>query len=293
MALGTDTLQMSPETRRALEVQVQLPLSSVAEQAAVQGCLPQQVYPKTRELERIRATTDTGEEAGLVNQVRLGSPMVNARPGARRSLDPRVLETVLGPGTWPAWHEEGNLCRLLEIYPSLTWFYHVVGTIDSLGELREFLWLEDWPLDGATRFDNGWIGLCWSGFLETEGEVAARLQKLGPKLVEDRATEEVPWPGMIVFVVPDRWQEERVRRAVRGYPAVEKYVSTWCIADGRRTGISEPLESRGMDPPAGPFPRGGKIPLDRQGEGLDLVRARRAGAMAHAPHNWRIPRDDH
>ena len=169
--------QISPQARRVAQPLAQLSLSSTADLAAVLRCKPQQVYPGLADL----------TAAGFVDSVRLGSPMRNARPGQRWFFTPEGVESVLGPTPGPTWHEEGNRCRLLEIYPSLAWFYHVIGTIRSLGPLREFLWLEGWPLDAAARYEIGWVGLCWSGMLETEDEIMDRLVRLGPALQEDRA----------------------------------------------------------------------------------------------------------
>ena len=226
--------QISPQARWVAQPLAQLSLSSTADLAAVLRCKPQQVYPGLADL-----TAD-----GFVDSVRLGSPMRNARPGQRWFFTPKGVESVLGPTPGPTWHEEGNRCRLLEIYPSLAWFYHVIGTIRSLGPLREFLWLEGWPLEAAARFDIGWVGLCWSAMLETEDQIMDRLQRLGPALQEDKASAEVPWPGQIVFLVTDRWQGELVRRAVRRY-GLNEFVAIWCVADGHRTGAAEPLDSRG------------------------------------------------
>ena len=64
-------------------------------------------------------------------------------------------------------------------------------------------------------------------------------------MVELTTTDDPAWPGLVCFVVSDQWQRVLVERIVRRFGSLRDRVSIWCIADGTRTGVSRPLDSRG------------------------------------------------
>jgi hypothetical protein len=197
-------------------------------------------------------------EAGLAASAPLGW---SCRRAARWWLTAPALAAAGVAGG--SWHEEWGRCRLLERLPSVEWFYRVAGSLDGLGPLEAFQWLAGVSLDAAVRGGRGWAALFWSGLWQTEQTLLERLERLGPDLEELSVSGGPAKPGLLCFVVTDRWQRELVYRAVLRY-RLEDSLAVWCVAGGARSGVREPGVSRGwVRQPA--WPRGlGGWPWERR-----------------------------
>ena len=230
MAVTQSSQKPSPIAPRLEEALAELPLASASDLAAVMGCQPAVLYHPLRKL----------REAGLVDSVTLGC--TRERTARWFFTDAGMAKMERDPISW---HDEAHRCRLLELLPSVEWFYPVVGSVEGMGRLVAFQWVVDQGFDAAAKFENGWIALFWSGYLQTEETIEDRLTRLGQDIRELRTYgEEAPWPGMLCYVVSDRWQATLVNRVARNL-RLDEMVSVWCVADGTRTGIRNPEPSRG------------------------------------------------
>ena len=145
----------------------------------------------------------------------------------------------------PTWHDEGNLGHLLQRLPLVENFYQAAGAVEGLGPVERFQWISGRSLDAAVDYRDGWVAIFWSGLLEKESGISARLEDLGQDLLDLASTGEDPFPAKFLFVVEDWWQRCLVRRAVRHLPMAEELVDIWCIADGEWSRIKGTLRSRG------------------------------------------------
>ena len=228
----TARLPVSPRARHVASVVWLESLVSPGEIAMALGWSIDRVYPAVREL----------RDAGLVASARLGA---SGHPAERLWLTQKALEDTEAPT--PNWHEEWGRCRLLERLPLATSFYRVAGSVKEMGRMLDFRWLSGMSMDAAVRYECGWAAILWSGLLESENHLLARLQALGPDLedhTDHSVSHETPWPGLICFVVHDQWQKELVLRAARRYRLQDR-VALWCVADDTRSGAMHPGESRG------------------------------------------------
>ena len=178
-------------------------------------------------------------EQGLVDSVYLGwfAPL-----SMRWFLTDQALSGLGRLGS--NWHEEPARCRLLDRFPSVEWFYPAAASIRDLGAFEGFNWFDNVSLDAMARYERGWIALFWSGSFQSEERIAARLSRLGPDLREMSVSPEVPWPGLLLFIVNDHWQRELVYRAARRY-YLQDQVSVLCARDGSRSGAGNVRPSRG------------------------------------------------
>ena len=152
----TQLSQKSPQiTQRLTEVLAELPLASARNLAAVMGREPAVLYPPLRNL----------QEAGLVDSAILGC--TRERTARWCFTDKGRAQMGMEPISW---HDEAHRCRLLERFPSLEWFYQVLGSVEEMGRFQAFQWVEGLGFDAAAKFENGWIALFWSGYLQTEGD---------------------------------------------------------------------------------------------------------------------------
>ncbi len=222
-------LPVSGRSQRLVVALVELPLASARDLGLVLGCRPSSLYKPLLEL----------QDRGFVSSVTLGWTWERSR---RWFLTDRALTIVGKLGV--TWHEESPRCRLLERLPSVEWFYPVVGQLEGLGEFECFQWLEGLSFDAAVRYKGGWVALFWSGLLQTEGLIAERLAKFAHDIADLPSFGPSAWPGLLCFVVTDHWQRELVLRVSRRL-ALSDMVVVWCIADGTRSGVREPLPSRG------------------------------------------------
>ena len=206
-----------------------LPLASAADLAAVQGVRVEGVYAKLWELHK----------GGYVGRCMLGWSRSRV---ARWWLTERGLE---GMGVFGAtWHEEWGRCNLLERLPVVEWFYRASAMVRGYGRLRAFQWLDGLSFDAAVRYEGGWVAMYWSGLWQTEAMVRRRLAGLGKDLLRQGMLDDSVWPGLLCFVVNDRWQRELVYRAARKSGLVE-HVAVMCVSDESRDGAWDGGPSRG------------------------------------------------
>ena len=230
MAVTRSSQKTSQIAHRLAEVLVELPLASARDLAAVMGRQPAVLYHPLRKL----------REAGLVDSVTLG--WTRERTARWFFTDAGMTQMGRDPINW---HDEAHRCRLLELLPSVEWFYLVVSSVESMGQFKVFQWVEDQGFDAAAQFEYGWMAIFWSGYLQTEETIEDRLLRLAEDILGLEPPQEYhSWPGMICYVVSDRWQATLVNRVARNL-RLDDLVSVWCVADGTRTGIRNPHRSRG------------------------------------------------
>ena len=228
----TDRLPVKPAARRLAGVLVDMPLASSRDLAGVLEKGAPQLHSATTELER----------EGLVSHVELGSTLKGTRKARRWFFTQKAVE--LFDGLPLTGHEEGNRAVKLNRIQILEWFYRIAGTWQTMGEVREFRWVDSGSLEAAVKYADGWIALCWSGVLETEGEITARFHQLAIDVDVMAREDASPWPGAIFFVVPDQWQGDLVKRAAAQF-RLDHNVAIWRISDGVHTGPEELRVSRG------------------------------------------------
>ena len=226
----TQLSQKSPQiTQRLTEVLAELPLASARNLAAVMGREPAVLYPPLRNL----------QEAGLVDSAILGC--TRERTARWCFTDKGRAQMGMEPISW---HDEAHRCRLLERFPSLEWFYQVLGSVEEMGRFQAFQWVEGLGFDAAAKFENGWIALFWSGYLQTEETIGYRLDRFSQDINELNKIGEMPYPSMFCYVVSDRWQATLVDRVTKIH-RMDDMVSIWCVSDGTRTGTRDPRPNRG------------------------------------------------
>ena len=219
-----------PNSRTASEVYRVakiLPLATAREISGVLGKSPQQVQGDLKKLEK----------AGFVRQDRLGSFTRHGKQAGRWRIKPKALEEAGLTGQ--TWHDEGNSCQLLFILPMLAQFYQILGQIQNLGKLEEFLWTDGLAMDAAAIFERGWIALYWSGPQETEGEIAGRIDRIISDVGGESNRPARDWPCLLAWVVADEWQHELVDRATRR-SGLANCISIWRVSDGNRSGVLAP-----------------------------------------------------
>ncbi len=237
-------LPVSRSASRVAAALVQCPLGSAADVAPMVGTKVAGVYARLREL----------RSAGMADCVSLGWSM---RQQFRWWLSDDALSALGVLGS--SWHEEWGRSRLLERLPLVEWFYRAACSVTGAGRLRVFQWLSGLSLDAAVSYDYGWVALFWSGLWQTERTIMARLERLGHDMEECGFLNEPAWPGLLLFVVSDRWQRELVYRAFRRYGLLGRAsLAVWCCADGTWSGSPSYSPSRGwVHQPVEPREMGG------------------------------------
>ena len=220
---------LSEGAHKVAEVLAELPLASAQDLIAVMRCKPATLYRRLKEL----------RDASLGDSVKLG--WTRERTDRLFFTDEGIAKSGRSPISW---HDQGHRCRLLERFPSVEWFYPMVGSVEGMGQFKAFQWVEDKGLDAAAEFQDGWVALFWSGYLQSEEIIYERLVRLSQDISELMPTKELTWPGMLCYVVSDQWQRTLVNRVAR-YARLDEMVSVCCVADDSRTGIRTPLDSRG------------------------------------------------
>ena len=213
--------------KEVFRVLIVLPLASARELAWVVGKSARQTQHALNDLEGL----------GWVRQERLGSFVCHGKRASRWRLTHEALEAEGLQGK--TWHDEGNVCQLLYFLPMLEQFYRILGEIKSLGGLVDFQWAEGLAMDGVATFERGWIGLYWSGTLETEEEVSGRMNGI---ITDVGGSINMPipdWPCHLAWVVADAWQKHLVERAAEDLPWKDR-VSVWRVDDGSRSGAMQP-----------------------------------------------------
>ena len=222
-------LPVSEGARQLVPTLLQLPLASARDIAAVVHRRVDGLYRRLREL----------RDYGFVNAVKVGS---SHGPVERWWVVEKGMRTM--GFTQDTWHDDWGLCRLLERLPLVGPFYQAAGSVESMGQMEIFQWHTDLCFDASIKYERGWMTLFWSGLLEREKSIFARLQDMGTTLMKYGRGDPFTWPGLICFVVTDQWQRELVYRAAWKAGLLHS-VATWCIADGSRDGNWDPVDSRG------------------------------------------------
>ena len=232
-AAYADALPVAQGAKRVVEVLLGMPLATQTRLAAALRLSAADLHPPMTEL----------REKGLVDSVTLGGSAQGSKPTPRWFFTEQAIELF---GNLPVtWHQEGNRGSLLDRLPVLDWCYRAATDIDYYGEFREFLWLDEGGLDAFARYEHAWVGLMWSGMLESAADLDARFRRLAGDVFSLAIGPEFrPWPGTLAVVVPDRWQLQLVMQAAHRY-GLTRHIGTWCIADGSRTRPANEGASRG------------------------------------------------
>lgn len=142
------------------------------------------------------------------------------------------------------WHQDGGLAFLLDRFPVTEVLPLAAASMTKMGNLTRFHWYKDVAWEAEAVYENGWALLFWSGPLERETHLTLRFQRLGPDLLEHAAPGPRPWPGLLFFVVHDRWQAELVKRAA-GHFGLEDQILFWYVWDQSLSFDATPRPSRG------------------------------------------------
>lgn len=215
----------------------QAPLATVDDLVGLSGLSRSKVYAVINEF----------FELGLAVPVELGW---TRRKTARWYLTDQgmdIVDEILGPNFQPCsrWHEEWGRSRLVERLPMVEWAYRAAGELSSQGPIQEIQWVDSVSFDVGIRLRHGWAALIWSGALQREIAVRKRVQDFGRDMVELSTGWEAAWPGLLGFVVSDKWQEELVYRVVDSAGTLRERVAVWCVSEDTRSGAKELLASRG------------------------------------------------
>ena len=230
---GIEREHLSPAAGRLGEVLGHLVLASPRQLAGALGWHPPQLVDPIKELERHQ----------LISCVKLGTATPGLRPASRWFLTVRGRAVFDGIPSL-TWHEDENRAVLLGYFPVLDAFYEAVVQYRALGGFEEFLLLDRPGLDGAVRYQNGWIGLLWSGMLERSEELTLRFNRLYDDFPRLAWHHPDPWPAVLLVVVPDRWQRQVVVQAADDSP-YKPMVAIYCAEDGRLTDAPQPADTRG------------------------------------------------
>ena len=204
-------------------------------------------------------------------------------------------------------HQDWGLAYLLQRFPLVETFYPAANRLQDdstddqkqgMGKLIQFKWFQGAPWDAAVRYEKGWAAIFFSGILETEAHLRDRMVRLGPELMECTLTTAAysdnvwAWPGLLVFVVPDQWQRELVKRVAGSY-IFAPHVQVHCISDDSVEGPELLGTSRkwvGQGVRAGRHGRmdsgaaAGEFPLVKRGLCHHLPRTAGLGRMAGQQH---------
>ena len=240
--------RISRDAETVVNSAIDRPLASAADLAAHTKIAAPLVHRALKELEKAGVMAPVKDSKGRT--LKLGA------------TEERVARWRL-IGGWPTrleapMHEDWGIAYLLERFPILEHFYPAANGIQNLpsidpkqlmGSLTRFTWFQGVPWDAAARYERGWAAFVYSGILETETHLRHRMNRLGPALMECTLTTAAvgdntwAWPGLIVFIVPDQWQRELVRRVVKGFVFAHQ-VRVHCIADSSVEGPQQMGTSR-------------------------------------------------
>ena len=248
----------TPE-RNALSAMARIPLGSIKECALILGKSPTNLYQPIRNL--VEARVDSRDAAGLLESHVMGA----TKQRVDRYWVSKPRRTLTAPPYQP-WHDEFLRSRLLARLPLLENFYPVLAELqDDLGGLLDARPSQSQSHDMIARYEKGWAALIHSGVLETTKHLEARFASfheemsdvvtlshyprydgriIAPELVEHtQVNRPRAWPSMVIIVVPDLWQVELVRRAVRTSLG-RMPVQIRCIATGHTFGDTTPGPSQ-------------------------------------------------
>ena len=150
----------------------------------------------------------------------------------------------------PLPHKEHVVQRLLINLEFTTAVYMLVGLLVQGERGRTLLrlrWLWRHDFDAVAQFNDGWASFLWSGMWQDQDKLERRIQQCAEVLAEWSGGRGTHWPGRLVIVVPDRWQEEVAWRAVRrrGWEAI---CTVYRLVDETLTGDLDLTASRGRIP---------------------------------------------
>ena len=180
-----------------------VPLCSAQDVASIYGWSPTTCYESLRAL----------KGAGLVTVVKLNaSGTVEERFWIPDEQWGRIMGDRPPPHT-------NSMIQWLWLNPQfVAAVYRLVGmAVQDVPERRLLFlrWLRSHSFDAVAQFTDGWMLISWSGIWQDREHLDGRLSK---------CVEEVNlnWggslgthrPGRVIFVVPHRWQEERVWQTV-------------------------------------------------------------------------------
>ena len=114
--------------------------------------------------------------------------------------------------------------------------------------LLRFRWFEDQPFNAGAQFSDGWAAFLWSGIWEDGPAIDKRLI-LCTTVFERWGNDRNPCrPGRLIWVVPTRWQSERVWQAVRN-SGWERHCAVYVVEDDLLVGDLDLGLSLGKIPP--------------------------------------------
>ena len=150
----------------------------------------------------------------------------------------------------PLPHQQHVVQRLLINLEFTTAVYLLVGALVEAERGRKLLrlrWLWRRDFDAVAQFNDGWAGFLWSGMWQDQDKLERRVEQCAKVLAEWSGGRGTHWPGRLVIVVPDQWQEEVAWRAVRrrGW---ETICSVHCLVDDTWAGDLDLTASRGRIP---------------------------------------------
>ena len=150
----------------------------------------------------------------------------------------------------PLPHKEHVVQRLLINLEFTTAVYMLVGLLVQGERGRKLLglrWLWRHDFDAVAQFNDAWAAFLWSGRWQDQDKLERRVEQCAKVLAEWSGGRGTHWPGRLVIVVPDRWQEEVAWRAVRrrGWEAI---CTVYRLVDETLTGDLDLTASRGRIP---------------------------------------------
>ena len=228
-------MEVSPQAKDMFTRIAEMPLGSVPGLSQISGHDAPYAYPIVTEL----------QDAGVVDLVTLS---------CLTDQSTRLFASAYGRtfliGEDICWHQDGGRAYLLDRFPVTEALPHAAASITKMGRLTRFHWFKGVAWDAAAHYEDGWALVFWSGLLEKETLLTRRFEQLGEDLLEHAAPGRRPWPGLLFFVVHDRWQAELVKRVARRR-GLEDQVQFWYIWDQSASVSGTPRPSRG-----GVFPQG-------------------------------------
>ena len=150
----------------------------------------------------------------------------------------------------PLPHQQHVVQRLVINVEFTTAVYLLVGLLVQGERGRKLLrlrWLWRHDFDAIAQFNDGWAGFLWSGMWQDQEKLERRVEQCAKVLAEWSGGRGTHWPGRLVIVVPDQWQEEVAWRAVRrrGWEAI---CSVHCLVADTFAGDLDLTASRGRIP---------------------------------------------
>ena len=218
-----------------LEAAIDRPWASASDLAGATHLAVPHVHRALKELEKAGILAPFKDSSGA--ELRLSASYMRVTRWRLINAWPERLDAPL--------HQDWGLAHLLQRFPLVERFYPAANQLQDdsgedqkqgLGRLIRFSWFQGAPWDAAARYEKGWAAFLFSGILETETHLRDRMARLGPEFMECTLTTASysdnlwAWPGLLVFVVPDQWQRELVKRVVGSYNFASQ-VQVRCISD--------------------------------------------------------------